>query len=261
MSTRFKLRPRDHLGHSASKQTFNRALFTEVAPKYDFITKALSLGRDGAWKRHLVANLPEALAPVCVDLACGTGDITRLLAARYPGGRVAGLDLTPSMIEIARAQTPEPNVEYIEGTLHELPLKDASVDIVTGGYALRNAPDLGQALDEIHRVLQIGGTAAFLDFSKPPSRLGQRLSHIALKTWGGLWGLLLHGNPDVYGYIADSLSQFPDRKALREEFNTRGFALRQSRLYYGGLLQLLVFEKRGHEISHDDPSHHSDNHQ
>ena len=215
-----------------------------VAPTYDFITKALSWGRDGAWKRNLVASLPEMSAPVCVDLACGTGDITRLLAARYPGGKITGLDLTPSMIDIARAHTPERNVDYVEGTLHRLPFEDTSVDMVTGGYALRNAPDLGQALEEIRRILRPGGMAAFLDFSKPPSRRGQRLTHIVLKTWGGIWGLLLHGNPDIYGYIADSLRLFPDRKALREEFCARGFVFHQSHLFYLGLLENVVFLKK-----------------
>ena len=94
-------------------------------------------------------------------------------------------------------------------------------------------------------VLRPGGTAAFLDFSKPPSRLGQAAGHFALKSWGGLWGLLLHGNPDVYGYIADSLRLYPDRAALRVLFAEQGFTLRGRRRFYGGLLENVVFEKKG----------------
>ncbi len=243
MSKRFRLRPREHLGHHTAKQTFNLAHFSVAAPKYDFATKALSLGRDGAWKRQLVASLPEVPAPTCLDLACGTGDITRLLADRYPGSTVVGLDLTPAMIEIARDITSAPEVEYKEGTMHELPFEDTSFDIVTGGYALRNAPDFDRALDEIHRVLRPGGTFAFLDFSKTPTQPAQYLSLIGMKVWGGFWGLLLHASPNVHGYIADSLRQYPDRRSLRAAFRSHGFALHGQRRYYLGLLENLVFMK------------------
>ena len=124
-----------------------------------------------------------------------------------------------------------------------LPFDAACTDIVTGGYALRNAPDLNQTLDEIDRILKPGGYAAFLDFSKPDHKAGQAVSHGLLKFWGGLWGLILHGNPHVYGYIADSLALFPDRIALKNRFAERGFTLLDSHPFYGGLLEAVVFRK------------------
>lgn len=240
---RFHLKPMEHIGSPETKQAFNRSIFTEVAPKYDFITQALSFGRDAAWKQELIADLPAAEAPVCLDLASGTGDITRMLADRYIQGTVTGLDLTPIMLELARTLTPHLSVNYIEGTMAALPFETNSVDIVTGGYALRNAPLLNQTLDEIARVLRPGGVAAFLDFSKPHNGMGQWFSWFVLKFWGGFWGLLLHGNPDVYGYIADSLKLHPDRIELRARFIKRGFTLLHSRRFYGGLLEIVVFQK------------------
>lgn len=239
----FQLKPVEHLGSPETKQSFNRLLFSEVAPKYDFITKVLSFGRDTAWKRRLMASLPGKPDSMCVDLACGTGDITRMLSNRYPDGRITGLDLTPAMLQLARKQTTNPAISYVEGSMALLPFESGSVDIVTGGYALRNAPDLNQTIDEIARVLRPGGSAAFLDFSKPSNRLGQQLSHIALKFWGGFWGFVLHGNPDVYGYIADSLNLYPDRTGLRDRFAARGFVLQNSRRFFGGLLEIVCFEK------------------
>jgi len=243
MNARFILKPMEHIGAPESKQAFNRTLFAEVAPKYDFITKALSLGRDAAWKRQLMAALPAVPSAQCVDLACGTGDLTRMLAVRYPDGKISGLDLTPEMLAIADKRTEAFNVSFVEGSMAGLPFGNESTDIVTGGYALRNAPDLNQTLDEIARILKPGGCAAFLDFSKPRNRAGQRISHFLLKFWGGLWGLLLHGNPDVYGYIADSLDCYPDRMELRERFARRGFTLLHSKRFYGGLLEIVVFRK------------------
>jgi demethylmenaquinone methyltransferase/2-methoxy-6-polyprenyl-1,4-benzoquinol methylase len=243
MIARFNLKPMDYLGAPESKQTFNRSLFSEVAPKYDFITQALSFGRDGAWKRYLLKSLPDQEAPQCLDLACGTGDITRMLARRYPTGNVTGLDLTPEMLAIAEKRTDNPAITYIEGSMAELPFETASLDIVTGGYALRNAPDLNQAIGEIARVLRPGGQAAFLDFSKPVNGAGQRISHFLLKFWGGFWGLVLHGNPDVYGYIADSLKLYPDRAALQQRFEEHGFHTVSNRRFFGGLLQIVRFDK------------------
>ena len=244
-STRFQLKPMEHLGSPDTKQRFNRSLFSEVAPKYDFITKALSFGRDAAWKRNLIATLPELPDPSCADLACGTGDITRMLAERYPAGKIAGLDLTPAMLEIAHERTAESRIDYMEGSMADLPFDNGSIDIVTGGYALRNAPSLDQTITEISRVLRPGGTAAFLDFSKPGNRFGQLLSHAALKFWGGFWGLVLHGNPDVYGYIADSLKFYPDRTTLRLRFAAHGFTLHSSTRFFGGLLEVVQFKKTG----------------
>ncbi|MEE9368346.1 MAG: class I SAM-dependent methyltransferase [Pontiella sp.] len=240
---RFQLKPIEHIGVPETKQNFNKIIFTEVAPRYDFITKALSFGRDTTWKRILISQLPELTAPVCLDLACGTGDITRLLAIRYPDGKVTGLDLTPAMLERARQLTDTPSIQYCEGTMASLPANPDSIDVVTGGYALRNTPDLNQTIDEIVRVLRIGGTATFLDFSKPPGRLGQQITQFLLKLWGGLWGVVLHGNPDVYGYIADSLRLYPHKLELRKRFLDRGFKLKTGIPFFGGILEIVQFEK------------------
>lgn len=244
MNARFHLKPMEYITAPETKQRFNRSLFSEVAPKYDFISKALSFGRDAAWKRALVSGLPEAGRSTCVDLACGTGDITRLLAERCPDGEITGLDLTPAMLEQAQKRTRNKLIRFVEGSMQELPFDSESLDIVTGGYALRNAPDLNSVIDEIARVLRPGATAAFLDFSKPRNAAGQRITHYALKFWGGLWGLMLHCNPDVYGYIADSLKLYPDRTELRERFTERGFIPQKSILLLGGMLEISWFEKR-----------------
>ena len=243
MNARFHLKPMEYIGAPDSKQQFNRDLFTTVAPKYNLVTKLLSFGRDRTWKRRMIAYLPPFEAPVCVDLACGTGDITRMLAERYPDGKITGLDLTPEMLDIADRRTDAFNISYVEGSMAELPFATNSTHVVTGGYALRNAPDLDQTIDEIARILRPGAFAAFLDFSKPANKAGQAIARFLLKGWGGLWGLLLHGNPDVYGYIADSLKLFPDRTVLRERFAKRGFTLHASHRFFGGLLEAVVFKK------------------
>ncbi len=235
----FSLKIRDHLADPAAKRRYNEALFEEVAPKYDFITKALSLGRDAAWKRAMVAALPALSEPVCVDLASGTGDVAFLLARKYPDAEVIATDLTPAMLDLARINNPPANVRFLQCDMCTTGLPDALADIVTGSYALRNAPDLQSALREIHRILKPGGTAAFLDFSKPESRFGQHITYGLLKVWGGFWGLLLHGNPEVYAYIAESLEHFPDRLELRRQLAENGFTDVRARKFFFGIVKLV----------------------
>ncbi len=231
---KFDLKAEDHLGTCEGKRLFNERHFAVSAPRYDLATKGLSLGRDGSWKRALVAGLPDLESPVCLDVACGTGDIALLLARKYPEGRIHGIDLTPAMIRIAEERGRGSGVNYHVGEMDRIELPDRSVDVLTGGYALRNAPDLDAALEEFARVLKPGGRAAFLDFSKPPGSRRQRLQRATMRWWGGLWGLLLHGNPEIHGYISASLESFPDRDELLRRFARHGFRLERSRSFLFG---------------------------
>src|SRR5271167_1468247 len=138
MARRFALKIGNHLEDAEKKKYYNEKLFSEVAPRYDFITRVLSFGRDAAWKRTLISSLPPYESPVCVDLACGTGDISFLLADKYARGRIAAVDITEPMLDIARHRNTHPNVSFANQDMGSLDVVSESVDIVTGGYALRN---------------------------------------------------------------------------------------------------------------------------
>ncbi len=240
---KFTLRARDYLGTSDGKKHFNEKHFAESAPRYDFATRALSLGQDASWKRQLIAALPDAQAPVCVDVACGTGDVTFLLAERYGEGEFIGVDLTREMIALANQRNSNDKVRFECGEMSRLGMEDGSVDVITGSYAIRNAPDLGEALAEFHRVLKPGGTLAILDFCKPDSTFFQAMQFHLLRFWGGLWGLLLHGNPEVHGYISKSLRSFPDVNSMKGVFRESGFRIVESEKHFGGMMMRYVLRK------------------
>ncbi|MDD3019886.1 MAG: ubiquinone/menaquinone biosynthesis methyltransferase [Alphaproteobacteria bacterium] len=240
---RFNLMIGDHLKTPETKKYYNEQVFSEIAPRYDFITRALSLWRDAVWKQNLIAALPEKNNSVCLDLACGTGDIAFLLAGKYPQGQITGLDITEPMLEIARSRNSYSNVSFINQDMSHLEFSGNSVDIITGSYALRNAPDLDTVISEMHRVLKPGGYAAILDFSKPQSKMGQELEYWLLKIWAGFWGILLHRNHEVYSYIAESLQAYPDRVILKSTLENQGFFIKQSSLYFGGITELLLIQK------------------
>lgn len=225
------------------KRNLNRDIFTMIASRYQRTTRVLSFFRDQAWKQNLVDMLPDDPSPLCLDVACGTGDITHYLAAKYPEGRILGMDLTESMLAMARRRQPPPNVAYCCRDMQDTGLDPNAVDIITGGYALRNAGDLQATLAELFRVLKPGGQAAFLDFSKPQARILQLLEYALLSLWGGLWGLLLHGQPSLYTYIAQSLRAFPDTQQLNALFRTHGFIPQISKYYFFGVIQTITVTK------------------
>ena len=223
-----------------SKRRYVRQLFATIADRYDFITRFLSYGRDRHWKRKLVALAwPErANEPgepkACLDLACGTGDIAALLASR--GARVVGLDITHRMLQLARQR--RPNVAFVTGDMLGLPFGDARFDIVTTGYGLRNVPDLSAAILEIARVLKPGGMLLSLDFNKPANAFMRGVYLTYLTVVGSTLGLVLHGNPDTYRYIPESIRRYPGAIAVNDMILRAGFGSSEYIPVLGGLMAI-----------------------
>jgi demethylmenaquinone methyltransferase/2-methoxy-6-polyprenyl-1,4-benzoquinol methylase len=182
-----------------------RAMFSTVAPRYDFITRTFSYGMDRRWKRTGLerAALPDK--PVVLDLAAGTGDFSLMVQQRYPGSRAVAVDITERMLQLARERGVE---QTVCGDAGRLPFPDHSFDCVFVGYGLRNFPKLDIAVQEIERVTKPGGLLVSLDFFLPPNYVLQRLYLGYLYAQGAFWGMLLHGRPRVYTYIPDSLRTF-----------------------------------------------------
>ena len=237
------LRIGDRLDRPEAKRALNERLFTTIAREYRWMTGVLSFGRDAAWKRRLVTVLPDVPQPTCVDIACGTGDLTRLLAQRYPGGSVLGLDLTEAMLVQAERLTSNVGVTYRHADMMSTGLPDSSVDIVTGGYALRNAPDLDATIAEMARILRVDGCAGFLDFTMPVGRTRRCMQLSLLRAWGGLWGLALHANWAVYGYIAESLRRYPTPRQLNRRFAAHGLRVMRTCRCFVGVTSIVIVRR------------------
>lgn len=220
-----------------------KRIFTIVAPKYQIITRILSFGRDQYWKKKLLELLPNHTAPVIVDLATGSGDIAFALKKKYPSAKVIGMDINHAMMSTALKKNKESSIYFSLQDMNELSLKSNTAAMVTGGYALRNAPDLQKTLREIHRILQTDGTAAFLDFSKPHNKFLQHIEFGLLMFWGTIISLIFHRRLSVYTYIPHSLKAFPDRKQLKTMLSHAGFSLISSRLYFWGVVEIIVCKK------------------
>jgi demethylmenaquinone methyltransferase / 2-methoxy-6-polyprenyl-1,4-benzoquinol methylase len=230
------------------KRRYVRRLFATIADRYDLITVLLSYGQDRRWKRRLVDLAAPAPGARAVDLATGTGDIAFMLA--NTGARVSGVDVTHRMIELAREKTIGDGRRHFEpvflvGDMVGLPFVAESFDIATAGYGLRNVPDLGAALDEIHRVLKQGGTALSLDFNRPSNTLIRALYLAYLNVVGGLIGWILHRDADTYRYIPASIRNYPGAAGVARMFEARGFVDVRCHACLGGLMTIHVARKPG----------------
>jgi demethylmenaquinone methyltransferase/2-methoxy-6-polyprenyl-1,4-benzoquinol methylase len=236
-----RLNLKEYISSKEKKQTYVNRLFETIAPRYDFITVFLSYGMDRGWKRRLVDMAKLGGDETALDLACGTGDITFALAERLTAGQAVGLDITEGMLRIAEQKRSErniANVAFHRADIMSMPFETESFDCVTCGYALRNVPDVARALEEIKRVLRPGGRFLSLDFAHPGNKIYRWLYLRYLAAVGSALGFILHGDPDTYRYIPESLKLYPGQRGVRELMNEAGFVDAGILEFGGGIMAI-----------------------
>lgn len=210
------------------KQRRVRAVFDSVAQRYDLMNDLMSFGLHRLWKRYavLVAGVREGHD--VLDLAGGTGDLTRLLHSRVGRtGSVTLADINAAMLRTGRARLLDgglvAGVRYAQVDAESLPFADASFDCVTIGFGLRNVTRKDRALREMHRVLRPGGLALVLEFSHlraPAVRPLYDLYSFKVLPW---LGRRVTRDPDSYRYLAESIRMHPDQEQLARMMADAGF--------------------------------------
>jgi demethylmenaquinone methyltransferase/2-methoxy-6-polyprenyl-1,4-benzoquinol methylase len=157
---------------------FVRGLFNRTAADYDLVTRILSLGSGGRYRREALLRAGLSQGARVLDLAVGTGQVARE-AIRICGHRshVIGIDRSENMLAIARRAL---GITVIQGRAEALPVADASADFVSMGYALRHVSSLQVAFREFHRALRPGGKLLILEFGHPESAAGRALAEFYL---------------------------------------------------------------------------------
>jgi ubiquinone/menaquinone biosynthesis methyltransferase len=232
---------REHITSKEKKQRYVNRLFDTIASRYDFFTAFMSYGMDRGWKRALVQALNIKGGEAALDIACGTGDITFAIARQLNSGQVIGLDITQGMLDIAESKRRDAlsaNVSFHRADIMRMPFADETFHYVTGGYALRNVPDVEGALVEIKRVLKPGGRFISLDFGHPNNALYRWLYIRYLIVVGSAVGLIMHGDPDTYRYIPETLKLYPGQRGVREMMERAGFVDTGYREFGGGIMAI-----------------------
>ena len=157
-----------------------QAIFNRIAPVYDRLNNDLSLGMHWVWKQMTVSWSLAKAGDTCLDLCCGSGDLTQLLTKQVgTNGTVIGADFAPAQLTIAaermaKIYLPLDNIKWVEADALDLPFADNYFDAATMGYGLRNVTDIPRCLQELHRVLKPDTKVAILDFHRPENNLMRR---------------------------------------------------------------------------------------
>ncbi|HET9558782.1 MAG TPA: ubiquinone/menaquinone biosynthesis methyltransferase [Actinomycetota bacterium] len=207
-------------------------MFDRVAPRYDLANTVFSLGQDRAWRQAAARATRLAAGEVAVDVACGTGALTRELEAVAPGALVFGLDFSQEMLKRAGSG------RFAAGDAIQLPLDDASVDVVTIAFGLRNLPEPGQGLLEVRRVLRPGGRLVVCEFSTPVVPVLRGVYRRYLTRLMPVAARRLTSDPEAYQYLARSIGAWPDQPGLARWMQQAGFAEVAWRDLSGGIVAL-----------------------
>lgn len=223
-------------------------MFSAIAPRYDFLNRLLSAGRDRAWRRAAVRAAGLAPGGWLLDVCAGTADMALEAARQYPGARVAGVDFSAPMIAAGRAKAARAGcgaqIRLQVARAEALPFADHSFDAATVAFGLRNLPDRRQGLREMLRVLRPGGRAVILEFTTPPHPIVRSLYRWYFHRILPRVGRLVSGHPSAYDYLPASVADFPTPAGVSGWMREVGFAEPSSRLMTSGIVAIHVGTKR-----------------
>lgn len=229
-------------------------LFAKIAPRYDLINDLQSFGLHRYWKQRLLRLANVRAGERALDVCCGTGDIS--FGLEELGGAVVGLDFSEAMLAVAkdrqrfrgnkfkdRAIDEMRNPEFIRGDAQNLPFADASFDVVTVGYGLRNLSAWERGLDEMWRVAKPGSRILVLDFGKPDNALWRTLYFSYLRWFVPLFGRLFCGDSATHAYILESLTNYPAQRGIAEKMQKLNCRNVQTITFLGGVMSINYGEK------------------
>ncbi len=199
-----------------------RDMFGQVAPRYDLLNHLLSANVDKWWRARTVKRVMPVLQRAdarVLDLCCGTGDLAIALREKA-AAQVLASDFCHPMLTAAARKAP---LVLFEADALQLPVADASFDLITVAFGFRNLANYESGLRELRRALRPGGTLAILEFSQPPNPLFARLYDVYSNRVLPAIGAAISGAREAYTYLPESVRKFPDAPRLAELMRATGY--------------------------------------
>jgi len=223
-------------------------VFHSVAGKYDLMNDLMSMGIHRLWKWFTINNSGVRRGAKVLDIAGGTGDLTRKFSQMVGDtGKVVLADINASMLNVGRDRLTDAgvvgNVEYVQANAEALPFPDNSFDCITIAFGLRNVTDKDKALASMYRVLKPGGQLMVLEFSKPADWLAKTYDAYSFHLLPKI-GKVITGDEESYRYLAESIRMHPDQDTLKQMMVDVGF----ERCDYHNMTAGIVALHRGYKF-------------
>ncbi|QJD71972.1 bifunctional demethylmenaquinone methyltransferase/2-methoxy-6-polyprenyl-1,4-benzoquinol methylase UbiE [Marinobacterium sp. LSUCC0821] len=218
-------------------------VFHSVAAKYDVMNDLMSGGIHRLWKRITIESSGARAGQKILDIAGGTGDLTRRFAEIVgPSGKVVLADINDSMLKVGRDKLINKgvagNVEYVQANAECLPFEDNTFDIITIAFGLRNVTDKDAALRSMNRVLKPGGKLMVLEFSKTNNPLMTKVYDFYSFNILPKMGEIIANDAESYRYLAESIRMHPDQETLKGMMDNAGFVQTRYRNLTQGIVAL-----------------------
>lgn len=222
----------DHFNHSdRDKQSFVSSVFSAVSKKYDLMNDAMSLGLHRLWKKRFVSHISVRPGMTYLDVACGTGDISKELIESLKNRNievdVTLTDINPEMLQEGKEKFIDHNIlwpmKWVEADAQALPFDDHSFDVVTIAFGLRNVPNKQKALSEFKRVLKPRGQFLCLEFSHVQHQLLEKAYQLYSDFIIPKIGKIIAKNEEAYEYLVESIRRFPNQNELQKIMDEVGF--------------------------------------
>ena len=218
-------------------------VFHSVAARYDVMNDLMSGGVHRLWKRFTIELSGARPGQTILDIAGGTGDLTARFARIVgPEGQVVLADINDSMLKVGRDRLLDRgiagNVVPVQADAQYLPFPDNTFDCITIAFGLRNVTDKDLALRSMLRVLKPGGRLLVLEFSKPESKLLEKIYDQYSFRLLPFMGKLVANDPESYRYLAESIRMHPDQETLKQMMEDAGFVGCEYHNMTGGIVAL-----------------------
>jgi demethylmenaquinone methyltransferase / 2-methoxy-6-polyprenyl-1,4-benzoquinol methylase len=202
-------------------------MFDDIAHRYDFLNRFLSIGIDIQWRRKAIAELKAINPKIVLDVATGTGDVAIMTYKALKPDNIVGIDISEKMLELGRQKIKkedlQKHIQLYKGDSETINFGDDTFDAITVAFGVRNFEDLRKGLSEMKRVLKPGGKLVILEFSKPLLPGMKQLYNLYMNTIAPNFGGLFAKNKKAYKYLNESVQAFPERKEMVAILNETGF--------------------------------------
>lgn len=207
------------------KEQYVQGVFSQIAKHYDLMNKVLSFNQDSNWRNFAIDQMELSSGMRIIDVACGTGMMTKTALQKVPDMRVEGLDFSAEMLMEGRDRLEKANmldrVNLVEGDAMDLPYGDNVFDGAMSAFALRNVPSIPQVLQEMNRVVKPGGKVVVLELAKPTMAGFKELYYLYFEKILPLLGRLARDNK-AYAWLPASLKAYPSQDKVAKLFEEAG---------------------------------------